>query len=80
MIDFYKQKFYDNIKIIKNKEMEMITMEEINENNKSFEDIKHIDENGVEFWYARELMPILEYNKWENFEKVINKAKETCEK
>ena len=53
-------------------------MEEINENNKSFEDIKHIDENGVEFWYARELMPILEYNKWENFEKVINKAKETC--
>ena len=54
-------------------------MKEINENNKSFEDIKHIDENGVEFWYARELMPILEYNKWENFEKVINKAKETCE-
>ena len=53
-------------------------MKEINKNNKSFEDIKHMDENGVEFWYARELMPILEYNKWENFEKVINKAKETC--
>ena len=41
--------------------------------NQGFERIKHIDENGVEFWYARELMPILEYNKWENFEKVINK-------
>ena len=30
---------------------------------KIFEKIKHIDENGVEFWYARELMQILEYNK-----------------
>lgn len=48
-------------------------------NNKTFEDIKHIDENGSEFWYARELMSILEYNKWENFEKVINKAKDACE-
>ena len=49
-----------------------------NYNNQTFEDIKHIDENGIEFWYARELMKILEYNKWENFEKVIAKAKETC--
>ena len=56
----------------------VILLKEIEENNKSFEDIKHIDENGVEFWYARELMPILEYNKWENFEKVINKAKDAC--
>ena len=47
--------------------------------NQTFEDIKHIDESGVEFWYARELMKILDYNKWENFEKVINKAKESCE-
>ncbi len=53
-------------------------MKEIDKNNKSFEDIKHIDENGIEFWYARELMKILEYNKWENFEKVINKAKDAC--
>jgi len=50
-----------------------------NYNNQSFEDIKHIDENGMEYWYARELMKMLEYNKWENFEKVINKAKEACE-
>ena len=48
------------------------------ESTQTFEDIKHIDENGVEFWYARELMKILEYNKWENFEKVINKAKDAC--
>ena len=39
-----------------------------------FEDIKHIDENGCEFWYARELMPLLEYSKWENFNSVIQKS------
>ena len=32
--------------------MEMIEMKEINKSNKSFEDIKHIDKNNVEFWYA----------------------------
>ena len=46
-------------------------MNDLDKNNKTFEDIKHIDENGIEFWYARELMKVLEYNKWENFEKVI---------
>lgn len=54
-------------------------MKEIDENNKSFENIKHIDENGVEFWYARELMPILQYSNWQNFEKIIQKAKIACE-
>ena len=54
-------------------------MKEIDKSNKSFEDIKHIDENGVEFWYARELMPILQYSNWQNFEKIINKAKISCE-
>ena len=54
-------------------------MDERTDSNQSFENIKHIDENGIEFWYAREMMKILEYNKWENFEKVINKAKEACE-
>jgi DNA-damage-inducible protein D len=56
----------------------MILLKEINKNNKTFEDIKHIDENGVEFWYAREIMPILEYSKWQNFEKIIEKAKISC--
>ena len=32
---------------------------------KVFEDIKHIDDEGNEYWYARELMPLLEYSKWE---------------
>ena len=54
-------------------------MKEIDNNNKSFEDIKHIDENSVEFWYARELMPILQYSNWQNFEKIIEKAKISCE-
>ena len=54
-------------------------MKEIDKNSKSFEDIKHIDENGVEFWYARELMPILQYSNWQNFKKIINKAKISCE-
>ena len=44
----------------------------------TFESIKHIDEDGIEFWYARELQKVLEYNKWENFEKVITKAKIAC--
>ena len=54
-------------------------MKVIDKTNKSFEDIKHIDENGVEFWYARELMPILQYSNWQNFEKIIDKAKISCE-
>ena len=47
--------------------------------NKTFEDIKQIDENGMEYWNARELQKVLEYNKWENFEKVIKKAEISCE-
>ena len=58
--------------------MEMILLSDIDNTNKSFEDIKHIDESGVEFWYARELMPILQYSNWQNFEKIINKAKISC--
>ena len=41
---------------------------------KIFEDIKHIDKDGNEYWYARELMPLLEYSKWENFNNVMQKA------
>ena len=44
----------------------------------NFEQIKHIDENGVEFWYARELMVVLEYSKWGNFKNVIKKAINAC--
>ena len=54
-------------------------MNEIKEyTEKMFEDIKHIDLNGCEFWYARELMPVLEYTLWQRFSNVINKAVENC--
>ncbi len=43
-------------------------------NETTFEDIKHIDEYGNEYWYARELQKVLEYKDWRNFERVVNKA------
>ncbi|WP_101877633.1 DNA damage-inducible protein D [Lachnoclostridium edouardi] len=43
-----------------------------------FEDIKHTTDEGVEFWYARELGPVLDYAKWDNFRKVIDKAMLAC--
>ena len=52
---------------------------ELIKNNLNFESIKHIDEEGNEFWYARELMIILQYSKWVNFKKVIKKSKQSCE-
>ncbi len=55
-------------------------MEETKEyTEKIFEDIKHIDEKGNEYWEARELMPLLEYSKWERFSNAINNAKKSCE-
>lgn len=44
-----------------------------------FEDIKHINDDGQEFWYARELQKVLQYSEWRNFLKVINKAKSACQ-
>ena len=49
-----------------------------NYNESIFENIKHYTEDGVEFWYARELQAVLEYKKWGNFVKVIEKAKDAC--
>ena len=45
---------------------------------KTFDDIKHIDEFGNEYWEAREMMHVLGYAKWGNFKKVIDKAKISC--
>ena len=44
----------------------------------TFENIKHIDEYGNEYWYARELSKVLEYRDWRNFLKVLNKSKKAC--
>lgn len=43
----------------------------------AFESIKHSNE-GIEFWSARDLQTFLGYTKWENFVKVIEKAKSAC--
>lgn len=44
----------------------------------SFDEIMHITEDGTEYWFARELQKLLGYARWENFEKVIEKAKLSC--
>ena len=43
-----------------------------------FERIKHIDNDGHEYWLARELQVVLEYKRWENFYKVIINAITSC--
>ena len=48
------------------------------ESHQKFEDIKHINEDGLEFWYARELQKVLDYTEWRNFSKMIDKAKDSC--
>lgn len=53
-------------------------MNELEINYNTFDNIKHIDEFANEYWYARELMPLLEYSKWENFHKVIKQAIFAC--
>lgn len=49
-----------------------------NYTSQTFEEIKHTDENGVEFWYARELMKVLSYKDWRYFDAVIEKTKVAC--
>ena len=44
----------------------------------TFESIKHINEAGQEYWLARELQPVLDYARWENFEKAIDRAQKAC--
>ena len=44
----------------------------------TFESIKHINEYGEEYWLARELQPVLEYARWENFSKAIERAQKAC--
>lgn len=54
-------------------------MSELEEyNNDLFESIKHIDENGNEYWEARELQSALGYKEWRYFFAVIEKAQIAC--
>ena len=45
----------------------------------TFESVRRSDENGNEFWFARELAPLLDYQDYRNFLRVIEKAKQACE-
>ena len=45
---------------------------------KDFESIKKIDENGIEYWEARQLLPLLGYEGWEKAEEVIARAARAC--
>jgi DNA-damage-inducible protein D len=44
---------------------------------KTFEEYVQ-NENGIEYWLARDLQQLLGYDQWRNFSKVIEKAKESC--
>jgi DNA-damage-inducible protein D len=48
------------------------------QHHQTFEEIKQIDQDGNEFWYARELAKLLGYSDFRNFQNVIAKAKEAC--
>lgn len=73
-------KLLPNGKILYEAINKKVVMKEIGDRytNNTFENIKHIDEYGNEYWYARELSKVLEYKDWRNFLKVLNKAKDAC--
>lgn len=51
----------------------------MNYSEETFENIKHYSEDGIEFWYARELGRVLQYSDWRNFQNAIFKAMESCQ-
>ena len=44
---------------------------------RKFDDIRH-EADGIEYWYARELMKLLDYVQWRNFENVVKKGMLSC--
>ena len=54
----------------------MNELEKINET--IFESIKHVDDDGNEYWYARELQKVLEYKRWDKFYNLIESAQVAC--
>ena len=57
----------------------MISLKVNKYNEQIFEQIKHVNENEQEFWYARELQEVLEYKQWRRFEDTIERAKNSCQ-
>lgn len=44
----------------------------------SFEDLRQVNQHGIEYWSARSLQPCLGYSQWRRFENAIQKAIESC--
>jgi hypothetical protein len=55
-----------------------INLQNINTPMLGFDEIREIDENGNEFWRARNLFEVFGYSAWEKFEKVINRGMKAC--
>lgn len=72
--------FEDRLSNLSERVLKKISTEEeqTNYSESLFESIRHTDEDGYEFWYARELSKALEYKDFRNFELTIFKAMETC--
>jgi DNA-damage-inducible protein D len=51
-----------------------------NQYHATFEGARQVDEDGNEFWFARDLAPLLDYQQWRNLMQVIDKARQACEK
>ena len=54
-------------------------MNELMLNNSIFENIKRIDNDGNEYWFARELQDVLKYKEWRKFSNILDKAKAACQ-
>ncbi|MBY0545070.1 MAG: DNA damage-inducible protein D [Gammaproteobacteria bacterium] len=52
----------------------------IQQHHKTFEELKQLTQNNIEFWYARELQAALDYASWDKFKRVIQKAMTACQK
>ena len=51
----------------------------VSQSKEQFDLVIHSDQEAhIEFWYARDLMPLLGYERWENFDKAIGRAIDSC--
>lgn len=51
----------------------------VEQHHETFEGIRQLDADGNEYWFARDLAPLLDYQDWRNFMLVVEKAKTACE-
>jgi DNA-damage-inducible protein D len=52
----------------------------VSQHQETFENIRHTDDSGNEFWLARELSKVLDYSRYQHFLPVVERAKEACKK